>query len=210
MGEAASGLQMVSHDGTRYRFDPGALCLELLYSGGPGELARHETLHAPDDLARWAARSRLRLDPARVRVSEPELAAARRMRDTLWRLVRARAYGRPEDPGDYIVVNEAAALPPPAPALTPEGGRTWVPPVTGSQVLAAFARDAVELLTGPWGRRIRECAAHNCLLIFVDTSRPGRRRWCAMERCGNRHKVRALRGRRGDGAGESTTDGCDT
>ncbi|MEE1805114.1 CGNR zinc finger domain-containing protein, partial [Streptomyces sp. BE133] len=28
-----------------------------------------------------------------------------------------------------------------------------------------------------------------------DTSRPGRRRWCAMERCGNLHKVRAHRAR---------------
>uniref|UniRef100_UPI0028119726 CGNR zinc finger domain-containing protein n=1 Tax=Streptomyces sp. TaxID=1931 RepID=UPI0028119726 len=25
--------------------------------------------------------------------------------------------------------------------------------------------------------------------------RPGRRRWCSMERCGNRHKVRAYRSR---------------
>ncbi|GGT12677.1 hypothetical protein GCM10010176_066800 [Nonomuraea spiralis] len=31
--------------------------------------------------------------------------------------------------------------------------------------------------------------------LAVDTSRPGARRWCAMERCGNRHKLRALRAR---------------
>jgi predicted RNA-binding Zn ribbon-like protein len=62
--------------------------------------------------------------------------------------------------------------------------------------VSTIARDAVELFTGRFADRIRECGAHDCYLIFVDTSRPGRRRWCAMERCGNRHKVRALRARR--------------
>jgi hypothetical protein len=35
-----------------------------------------------------------------------------------------------------------------------------------------------------------------CSLLFVDTSRSGRRRWCSMERCGNRAKVAAHRRRR--------------
>jgi predicted RNA-binding Zn ribbon-like protein len=43
--------------------------------------------------------------------------------------------------------------------------------------------------------RVRRCAGNDCLLTFVDTSRPGRRRWCSMERCGNRAKVRAFRNR---------------
>lgn len=61
--------------------------------------------------------------------------------------------------------------------------------------MATVARDAVELLTGPFVHRIRTCAAVDCHLVYVDTSRPGRRRWCSMEHCGNRHKVRALRAR---------------
>ncbi|MGC4762555.1 CGNR zinc finger domain-containing protein [Micromonospora sp. DT46] len=56
----------------------------------------------------------------------------------------------------------------------------------------------MDLFTGPYRDRIRECATHDCYLVFVDTSRPGRRRWCAMERCGNRHKVRSLRARRAE------------
>jgi predicted RNA-binding Zn ribbon-like protein len=54
----------------------------------------------------------------------------------------------------------------------------------------------IELLSGPLAVRIRECASDDCPLVFVDSSRPGARRWCAMERCGNRHKLRALRARR--------------
>ncbi|CAM5551965.1 Zf-CGNR multi-domain protein OS=Streptomyces tendae OX=1932 GN=GUR47_17670 PE=4 SV=1 [Streptomyces tendae] len=60
-----------------------------------------------------------------------------------------------------------------------------------------MARDAIELLTGPHADRVRECGAHNCYLLFVDTSRPGRRRLaCATGHCGNREKVRAHRARR--------------
>jgi len=39
------------------------------------------------------------------------------------------------------------------------------------------------------------CGADNCALIYLDTSRPGNRRWCSMERCGNRAKVRGHRSR---------------
>jgi predicted RNA-binding Zn ribbon-like protein len=32
--------------------------------------------------------------------------------------------------------------------------------------------------------------------MFVDTSRPGKRRWCSMELCGNRKKTATYRRRR--------------
>jgi predicted RNA-binding Zn ribbon-like protein len=69
-------------------------------------------------------------------------------------------------------------------------------PVTGPGLLSTIARDAIELFTGPMAARIRQRAGPACSLIFVDTSRPGRRRWCSMERCGNIEKQRALRARR--------------
>ncbi|MEV5463737.1 ABATE domain-containing protein, partial [Streptomyces cellulosae] len=57
--ERTHGLTLVSSEGKPYRFDPGALCLELLTTGGPGAFARWEVLHEPADLAAWAGRSRL-------------------------------------------------------------------------------------------------------------------------------------------------------
>src|SRR5262249_60991482 len=39
--------------------------------------------------------------------------------------------------------------------------------------------------------RVRECAAPDCFVIYLDESRNGSRRWCAMERCGARSKVQA-------------------
>ncbi|MGW2562788.1 hypothetical protein ACWCXB_26770, partial [Streptomyces sp. NPDC001514] len=35
------GLTLRTPEGRSYRFDPGALCLELLPTGGPGALARY-------------------------------------------------------------------------------------------------------------------------------------------------------------------------
>jgi predicted RNA-binding Zn ribbon-like protein len=37
--------------------------------------------------------------------------------------------------------------------------------------------------------RIRRCANPDCVLLFLDTSKSGRRRWCDMTTCGNRAKA---------------------
>ena len=88
-------------------------------------------------------------------------------------------------------INAAAAEPP----LIPQLGVGWAPPVRASQALSTLARELIDLLSGPLAERFRECASDNCPLVFVDSSRPGSRRWCSMERCGNRNKIRAHRAR---------------
>lgn len=37
--------------------------------------------------------------------------------------------------------------------------------------------------------RVRQCDHDECILYFLDTSKAGRRRWCNMETCGNKHKA---------------------
>ncbi|TDQ54477.1 CGNR zinc finger domain-containing protein [Actinorugispora endophytica] len=192
---ATPGLLLRSHTGATYRFDPGALCLELLPTGGPGAFSRYEVLHTPADLAAWADRSRLTPTPE-LEISEAELRAARRVRDALLRTAVARTRGEPPAPADLDAVNEAAAHPPLTPAIGPDGERRWAGTASGTQLIATVARDAVDLLTGPFAHRVRTCSADDCYLVYVDTSRPGNRRWCSMEHCGNRHKVRSLRARR--------------
>lgn len=198
MNESAMGLTLHSPEGVAYHFDPGSLCLELLTTGGPGPLARFEVLHQPSDLDVWVRQSRLSPTP-QLEVTELELAAARVLRDTLLTLARDRLRGRESQPEDLERVNAAAAEPPLTPLLDPaaSGGRRWEP-ASGRRLLSTVARDAIDLFTGPYAHRIRECGADDCFLIFVDTSRPGKRRWCSMGRCGNRHKVRALRARQGE------------
>ncbi len=188
------GLTLRSRTGAAYRFDPGALCLELLTTGGPGPYRHYEVLHRPADLARWAEQSRLTPTPV-LEISDTEVTDARRLRDALFGAALTHARGESPAPDDLEVINEAAAHPPLAPMIGPSRQRQWAHTPSGTHLLATVARDAVELLTGPFAHRIRTCAAEDCNLVYVDTSRPGRRRWCSMEHCGNRHKMRSLRAR---------------
>ncbi|MEO3746405.1 CGNR zinc finger domain-containing protein [Plantactinospora sp. B5E13] len=196
MTPTAAGLTLRTPEGVAYLFDPGALCLEFLTTGGPGVLARYEVLHQPADLAEWLRLSRLRLDPATVHVSADQLRTAHRLRNALWRLGRDSARTGRRQADDLAEINQIARPAPLVPQATPDGDQTWLTPADGNAVLSTIARDAIRLFTGDLAGRIRECGSPDCYLIFVDTSRPGRRRWCAMEACGNRHKAGALRARR--------------
>ncbi len=208
----APGLLLRHPDGSSFRFDPGALCLELLPTGGPGPLSHFEVLHEPADLVRWAEESRLpgglgaAAGPGSgagrgsgvgggLVVSAAEVVDARALRDALWRITESRVREEPPAPDDLATLNDAAARPSLTSRLTAGGERAWTPGGTGTGLLSTVARDAIDLFTGAYAHRIRTCGAHDCRLLFVDTSRPGKRRWCSMERCGNRHKVRAHRAR---------------
>jgi predicted RNA-binding Zn ribbon-like protein len=51
------------------------------------------------------------------------------------------------------------------------------------------ARQLLDMIEEHPGR-IRRCANETCVLVFLDTSRNGQRRWCSMASCGNRLKAR--------------------
>lgn len=72
-----------------------------------------------------------------------------------------------------------------------------------SKPLWLVTQSAVDLLTEGELSRIKECpGAGDCGWLFYDTSRNGTRRWCSMEGCGSRVKMRRqyARRRRGDRA----------
>ena len=49
--------------------------------------------------------------------------------------------------------------------------------------------------------RLKMCAAEECRRVFYDRSKPGTRRWCQSELCGNREKTRSYRQRQRREAG---------
>ncbi|MEO5875887.1 MAG: CGNR zinc finger domain-containing protein [Streptosporangiaceae bacterium] len=188
----------VLHDpkGGSFRFDAGAVCLDFAHTGGEGRYAVFETLHKPADLAEWLSQP-----PLAAGITDPvtphELTAAKALRQAIWDAAHARTAHRPLPTAVIATINRAASTAPLIPELAADGMTAgWAPPVQATQVLSTMAREMIELLSGPLSERLRECASDDCPLVFVDTSRPGARRWCAMERCGNRHKLRALRARR--------------
>ncbi|MBF6411623.1 CGNR zinc finger domain-containing protein [Nocardia cyriacigeorgica] len=195
MRAKATGRVLHDPKGGSFRFDAGAICLDFAHTGGEGEYAKFESLHKPADLAEWLAEPPLSA-LLTVPVTADELTAAKALRQAIWVAAHARADGRPLPADAVATINRAATPTPLTPELAMEGTTAgWAAPVRATQALSTLAREMIELLTGPLAGRIRECAGDNCPLVFVDTSRPGARRWCAMERCGNRHKLRALRAR---------------
>jgi predicted RNA-binding Zn ribbon-like protein len=178
---------------TAFRF-LGRLCLELAVTGGDGPYARFETLHGPRDLGRWLEACELAVTG--VPTSAADLAAAKRLRRAIWNGAEAIVEGGAPAAGDVAIINEAAVHPPLVPSLDEwELGRSWREPRV-DQALSDVARDAIVLLSDPDQRaRLRRCASPDCELIFYDASRPGRRRWCSDERCGERMRARAYRAR---------------
>jgi predicted RNA-binding Zn ribbon-like protein len=172
----------------RRRFRTGRACLDFAHTGGEGERAVWELLHDERDVERWLG---VVLDGAAVRARPEDVALVRGVRQAIIALALAAVAGTERDARHVAAVNAAAAAPPLVPQLGAAGVR--FEPAGVAAALSTLARDAIDLLGGPFAGRVRECAAENCGLLYVDTSRPGTRRWCSMEVCGNRAKVRAHR-----------------
>lgn len=158
-----------------------------------GPLARFQTLRQPSDLARWARDVVGMSDP---QTTEADLELAVRLQAAIWSVADALIDRRPVPDGDREVLNELAAEPCLVPRLLPDAIRTWVGDQGARSLMSSVARDAIDVFGGPRAARLKRCEGSRCSLLFVDTSRSGRRRWCSMERCGNRAKVAAHRRRR--------------
>ena len=189
-----SGETMHTSGGVPWFFDAGADSLEFVYSGKVtrGE-STEERLHEPRDLGRWLAARIERVDADEV--TDGELADALQLRGALTGLYLAVADGDPLSPDDIDTVNLFAATPDVPPALAGGQRQAGAGRIRVGQVLSTLARDAIEVFGSIDEGRVRACDAADCRMVFHDESRTNNRRWCSMERCGNRAKVRAHRER---------------
>ncbi len=151
-----------------------------------GQTQPTETLNAPADFAAWSKAPKA---PA-----AKEFDAALSLRETIYRLFDAHAQGKSPSPRDLDTLNRALAH---APARTSlKRGRTgyeWDVDMKSGTALALLAPvlwSAGDLLAGPRLERVRRCANPECVYLFLDDSRAGKRRWCSMSSCGNRAKAR--------------------
>jgi predicted RNA-binding Zn ribbon-like protein len=119
----------------------------------------------------------------------------RDLRRLLEELVGAQLTGTAPPPEAVARLNDVArAAAPPAPraVVGPDGAltRALAAPPDAAGLLAAVARDAVDLFTDPVAcSQLRCCEGENCAVVYLDTSRGRRRRWCSSEICGNRERV---------------------
>jgi len=77
------------------------------------------------------------------------------------------------------------------PDLEPSAGSGAVERIVGRLLAEAVWAEA----EGKW-RRLRACRNEECLWAFYDASKNGMGRWCNMDVCGARHKMRRYRERK--------------
>ncbi|MEU7056359.1 CGNR zinc finger domain-containing protein [Streptomyces sp. NPDC046197] len=173
------------------RFDTGRICLDLLTTNHPEEL-----LGSVEPLRAWITGSGL-VPPgtALAHADASWLVAFRELRGHVALLVHCQLTPgtRPHDPA-LARVNDLARAAPPAPRAVRGDDGTLVRELAGlpecAGLLAVVARDALELLTDPVARAaLRQCEGDSCPIVYLDTSRGRRRRWCSSEVCGNRERV---------------------
>jgi predicted RNA-binding Zn ribbon-like protein len=158
----------------------------------PAELVRWIEMAVPASAAVPAGAAGPDAGPS-VLPSQRALGKARELREAIRRLVHPATRDDPQA-ADIGIVNDWAGRPGFAPVLEPDARSMWLRSGYRAEAgLAMVARDAIDLLSGPWLARVRECERPDCSVLFLDQSRPGQRRWCDMESCGNLMKGRRHR-----------------
>lgn len=197
------GLAQVASEANRHHLIGNALCLNFantLY--GHGATPVHEYLFGYTDLLVWSCRragvigedeAEQLLDVAERRPKDAQAVFKRAiaLRETIYRVFAALAHEIEPTKQDILALNDARAQ-----ALAHSRvGRAdhrfvveWDNPVALERMLWPIALAATELLTSNDLARVHQCAG--CDWLFLDTSRNHMRRWCQMQACGNRAKVR--------------------
>jgi predicted RNA-binding Zn ribbon-like protein len=188
------------------RFRSGRPALDFVHTGGVGAWTAAELVHDGPTLARWLAHV-VPLPESDIRTYDVDVPAARELREAIWQLAQACIAERDFGPEYVATVNRFAAAADPVPLLYPNG-TSMLRALDAPAALSILARDAIDLFGGPLARRVRVCAAEDCGLLFVDASRPGTRRWCSMQRCGNLAKVRKHRSAAGAAKTAGGNDDC--
>ena len=198
--------------GTRsFDFDSGELCLDFANTA-----EWHASENPVDklcdysDLLAWGEAAHLLPSDWLVRLrqllnAQPEDAAlaygrAIQLREAIYRIFADVAREMSARPDDLVVLNEVLKDAQCHLRVTqsPQGfAWQWVEVPGGlGQILWPVSRSAADLLTSNSLERVKECADdRGCGYLFIDTSRNRSRRWCSMESCGNRAKVRQHRER---------------
>ena len=199
----------------------GELCLDFANTVEPrhGD-DRHDYLAGYPDLVRWAghagalseeeARRLLRVAEARPAEAAEAFEGALALRETIYRVFSAVAYGELPEGEDLETVTtahlEALAHYRIVPAAEGFGWKVAKDDGLGRPVWRV-SLSATALLTGGELDRVKACPVGEggCAWLFHDESKNKSRRWCSMEGCGSRAKMRRMYARRrGTGSGRGS------
>jgi predicted RNA-binding Zn ribbon-like protein len=172
--------------------------LDFLNTEWPTVSGKEDFFETDDDVFSWLCQAGLASDGVEeVRPSGALLSVAQALRAVIRSLVESRKAGKTPDFSDLNAFLAAAQSHPQLVWTKSKSValKTVRTADTAEQILAPVALKAAELFATADFRRVRRCGERTCVHWFLDTTRPGRRRWCSMARCGNRLKVKSYRQR---------------
>lgn len=179
----------------KHEFLAGRIALDFCNSLSPRRRdALRDRIGGPADFAAWARRAGIALDRP---PGAPALARLHRLRAALSGIFHALAERRAVAPADLALLNAELAAARAAERLVGTRGGFRLRDEAAApldRLRHAIARDAAALLAGDL-RRVKRCPAHDCHWLFHDDSKNLSRRWCAMDDCGTKAKVRRYRAR---------------
>ena len=166
----------------------------VLPGGGTGDL-----IDRPEAFGRWA-RAAGEIEPHDpFEPDQGEMQETLRFRAVLREGAESLLAGRAPPKITVSAINEKLARSPVVSTLV-EKGAGWElasRPMAGtaSALLGKVAADFAHTLVSGRPDRLRRCEHPGCVMLFIDTSKNGKRRWCSMETCGNREKAAGHRAR---------------
>jgi predicted RNA-binding Zn ribbon-like protein len=191
----------------------GSLCLDFVNTLDPriGPVPRDFLVSYPA-LVAWGLRAAVVTDEqahwlishARRHSAEADTTFrhALDVRELIYRVFVAIARGQQASKEDLVALSgryrDALAH---ASIVSAEAGYEWAWSDTSpalDRMLWPVIRSAVELVTSDAVavRRVKECVSEGCGWLFLDTSKNSSRRWCSMDGCGSRDKMRRLYARK--------------
>ncbi len=163
----------------------------------------HEYLHDFADLALWCRHSgiltgaetrQLLVQAARHPLRAVDLyRRTLALREVIFRIFRSIAVGSHPSGGDLARLNASWREAQKHAQIT---GRTkrfsirWAEEADMERIPRALSAAAVNTLVSEKTERIKTCSGDGCDWLFIDSSRNHLRRWCSMDECGNRAKMR--------------------
>jgi predicted RNA-binding Zn ribbon-like protein len=160
-------------------------------SPAPGGLALVESLVNTVDLESGADSLDAAEGRVRFGIAEDELAHARELRESLRVALLAHA-GHPPHRA-VTPLGELLAAAPLVLTVAASDGSAALAPADARPLLSRVAAAVAEsLVAGTW-IRLKACEAVDCHWAYYDRSPAGRGRWCSMQVCGARAKMRRYR-----------------
>jgi len=142
-------------------------------------------------LLRWLKTSGLRVESKAI--TPLVLANVLELRNALKRVYLANVNKISATKKDLATINKYLAHHSTTQVLCCKEGKYTLQPahkhLSPDRLLGHIADEGVRLLTSAQAQQLKCCQNPECVLIFVDTSRSRKRRWCSMDGCGNRAKV---------------------